>query len=304
MDDASRIGANTTNAAANKTAFAKKIKDFSSYLREFYEEMNGLQDEFITVSLKTSNIEQLIAGHYQLTDLINVVLSKRMNNPTRPIDKYLKQLFLKRPWVKEYFEFKVVGRGYRGFRGSRVFQDFADLDLERFLKLSNYTEREFIKATDLQSLISAKQCERLKLYENRSRIKPVRTKLERFEAIRRAEKKAFSSAEKTAGKTAGKVIGKKLLGLLGFAATIWDIYDTLSGNDFPVGAEEGFSYERKLTDLNTPVANDKEINDAIELYRQINGHFTSKDCKIIQSYPYQSIYIKFAKDKRIQNMLP
>ena len=119
-----------------------------------------------------------------------------------------------------------------------------------------------------------------------------------------ASRKALTAAEKTAGKTVAKAIFKRALAVVGPITTAYSIYDTLSGKDFPVGAEEGFNNEVTLSDANIPLPTDKEINEAIALYAQVNGHFTSKDRRILQSYPYGQVYIKFAKDERIQNMPP
>lgn len=209
MDDTSRIGANVNGAAANKIAFAKKIDDFAWYLKEFFDEMNNIRGEFVTTPDRTTNVHKIMEGLDQRRDLINVVLSKRMLNPTRPIDKYLKKLFLKRPWMKEYFADDVIYDGYRTYcklEGT----GFYSLNLENFFKLSNYSEREFIKATDVQCLISSKQYDRLKLYERRSRIKPLKTKVKRFKDVRAAIGKLAKKNVKKSGplNRALKILGK------------------------------------------------------------------------------------------------
>lgn len=111
------------------------------------------------------------------------------------------------------------------------------------------------------------------------------------------------TVEKAAGKTVAKAIFKRGLAILGPITTAWGIYDVLSGKDFPVHSGESHSvlYSTSYTK--------EEEAAALELYTALNskaGGLTPYVDEIIKfrKYPTFFVYLKFAKDKRIQNMPP
>lgn len=117
------------------------------------------------------------------------------------------------------------------------------------------------------------------------------------QVIKQGEKAVAKATGKAAGKTVAKTIVKRGLAILGPVTTAWGIYDILSGKDFPVHSGGIYKAEAELTSTQY---SEKEHDDALELYNRLNqGKGSIKNFK---SYPTFFVYIKFAKDERIQNM--